>query len=209
MSRSPRPERATEPTTAMARPRSPASIFPDAAGSFPAATSDQAKLFGSAKLKGANVGPLLAALGLGGSGVAVGPVDGGADVTLRGDQWTVSRFAGSVAGVRASGSLTYSPTAPARGRGRPGTFRGYRGARRGEGGARDRRRAVARSPAGRRAPQPRAGRAIPSEARHALVGRQIRPSAGDPAADADRSDHRRARPRRWARGAAFRGSARA
>lgn len=79
----------------------------------PAATSDQAKLFGSAKLKSANVGPLLAALGLGGSGVVVGPVDGGADLTLRGDRWTVSRLAGSVAGVKASGSFTVSPTAPA------------------------------------------------------------------------------------------------
>ncbi len=84
---------------------------------LPAAPADGARLFGSVKLRATNVAPLLASFGLKPAAGMIGPVDAAADLTLRGDQWTVSRLAATVAGVRASGNLVYqsvaSPEAPA------------------------------------------------------------------------------------------------
>ena len=79
----------------------------------PTAEGDEARLFGSAKLKGANVAPLAFALGLAPPGGAIGPVEASADVTLRGERWTVSRLSATIAGVRASGNLAYEPPAEA------------------------------------------------------------------------------------------------
>ena len=77
---------------------------------LPAAASDDAKLFGSAKAKAPNLAPLAAALGLApANGGAIGPVDVGFDVTLRGDQWKFSRLATMIAGVKTSGELTFQP----------------------------------------------------------------------------------------------------
>ena len=57
-----------------------------------------------------NVAPLIAALGLArAGGGALGPADAGGEVTLRGDRWTGSRIAATVAGVKASGDLSYQP----------------------------------------------------------------------------------------------------
>ena len=85
-----------------------------ASGRFaPTAEGDEARLFGSAKLKGANVAPLASALGLAPSGGAIGPVDAGADVTLRGERWTISRISATIAGVKANGDLVYEPPAKA------------------------------------------------------------------------------------------------
>ncbi len=78
---------------------------------LPTAEGDEARLFGSVKLKGANVAPLASALGLAPPGGAIGPVESGADVTLRGERWTVSRLAATIAGVKAWGELTYEPPA--------------------------------------------------------------------------------------------------
>ena len=80
---------------------------------LPAAEGDDARLFGSVKLKGANVVPLASTLGLAPSGGAIGPVEANADVTLRGERWTISHLAATVAGVRASGDLAYEPPAEA------------------------------------------------------------------------------------------------
>ncbi len=41
----------------------------------------------------------------------IGPVEASADVTLRGDQWTISRLSATIAGVRANGDLAYEPPA--------------------------------------------------------------------------------------------------
>ena len=85
-----------------------------ASGRFaPTAEGDEARLFGSAKLKGANIAPLASALGLAPSGGAIGPVDAGADVTLRGERWTISRLSATIAGVKANGDLAYEPPAKA------------------------------------------------------------------------------------------------
>ncbi len=85
-----------------------------ASGRFaPTAEGDEARLFGSAKLKGANVAPLASALGLAPPGGAIGPVEAGADVTLRGERWTISRLSATVAGVRTKGDLSYEPPAKA------------------------------------------------------------------------------------------------
>ncbi|MGB7976772.1 MAG: AsmA family protein [Roseiarcus sp.] len=76
----------------------------------PAAESGDAKLFGSAKAKSANLAPLAVALGLApANGGALGPADIGFDATLRGDRWGFSRLAATIAGVRANGDLTYQP----------------------------------------------------------------------------------------------------
>ncbi|MGA8714073.1 MAG: AsmA family protein [Roseiarcus sp.] len=80
---------------------------------LPAAEADEARLFGSIKLNGANVAPLLATLGVAPAGGVIGPVDASADMTLRGDRWTASRLAATVAGVKASGNLAYQPLATA------------------------------------------------------------------------------------------------
>ena len=78
----------------------------------PTAEGDAARLFGSAKLKAANIAPLLAALALAPQGGgAIGPADVAADATLRGDRWTISHVAASVAGVKATGDLAYQPAA--------------------------------------------------------------------------------------------------
>jgi hypothetical protein len=85
-----------------------------ASGRFaPTAEGDEARLFGSMKLKGANVGPLASALGLAPPGGAVGPVEAGANVTLRGERWTISRLAATIVGVKAHGDLAYEPPAKA------------------------------------------------------------------------------------------------
>jgi AsmA family len=81
---------------------------------LPAGGSDDARLFGSAKAKAQNLAPLAAALGLApGNGGALGPADIGFDATLRGDQWKFSRLAATIAGVKASGELTFQPVQPA------------------------------------------------------------------------------------------------
>ena len=77
---------------------------------LPAAGSDDARLFGSARAKAPNLAPLAAALGLApANGGALGPADIGFDATLRGDQWKFSRLAATIAGVKASGELTFQP----------------------------------------------------------------------------------------------------
>jgi hypothetical protein len=79
---------------------------------LPAAEGDDAKVFGAAKVKAANLAPLVAALGLApANGGALGPADIGFDATLRGDRWTFSKLAATIAGVRASGNLTFQPAA--------------------------------------------------------------------------------------------------
>ncbi len=78
---------------------------------LPAAERGDARLFGSIKLNGTNVAPFIATLGIAPAGGMIGPVDAGADLTLRGDQWTASRLVATVAGVKASGSLVYRPVA--------------------------------------------------------------------------------------------------
>ena len=85
----------------------------DVARPLPAsAENDDAKLFGAAKVKTANLAPIAAALGLApANGGALGPADVGFDATLRGDRWTFSRLAATIAGLRASGELTYDPVA--------------------------------------------------------------------------------------------------
>jgi hypothetical protein len=76
---------------------------------LPAAEGDEARLFGAAKLKTSNIVPLVAALGVASTSSALGPADIGFDATLRGDRWTFSRLAATIAGVKASGSLSYRP----------------------------------------------------------------------------------------------------
>jgi uncharacterized protein involved in outer membrane biogenesis len=81
---------------------------------LPAGGSDDARLFGSAKIKAPNLAPIAAALGLApANGGALGPADIGFDATLRGDRWTFSRLAATIAGVKASGDLTFQPVQPA------------------------------------------------------------------------------------------------
>ena len=80
----------------------------------PQGGSDAARLFGSARIKAPNLAPLAAALGLApANGGALGPADIGFDATLRGDQWKFSRLAATIAGVKASGDLTFQPVQPA------------------------------------------------------------------------------------------------
>ncbi|MGH6796759.1 MAG: AsmA family protein, partial [Roseiarcus sp.] len=77
---------------------------------LPAAGGDDARLFGSAKVKTPNLAPLAVALGLApANGGALGPADIGFDATLRGDRWTFSRLAATIAGVKASGDLAFQP----------------------------------------------------------------------------------------------------
>ena len=77
---------------------------------LPAAENGDAKLFGSAKAKSPNLAPLAIALGLApANGGVLGPADIGFDATLRGDRWGFSRLAATIAGVKASGDLTYQP----------------------------------------------------------------------------------------------------
>ena len=80
---------------------------------LPAAASDDAKLFGSAKAKSPNLAPLAVALGLApANGGALGPADIGFDATLRGDRWSFSRLAATIAGVKGAGELTLQPAKP-------------------------------------------------------------------------------------------------
>jgi hypothetical protein len=80
---------------------------------LPGAAGDDAKLFGSTKAKSANLAPLAVALGLApANGGALGPADIGFDATLRGDRWSFSRLAATIAGVKASGDLTFQPAKP-------------------------------------------------------------------------------------------------
>jgi uncharacterized protein involved in outer membrane biogenesis len=76
---------------------------------LPGAEGDDARLFGSVRVKSANVSPLMVSLGLAPAGGALGPVDASAELTLRGDRWTASRATATVAGVKASGNLAYQP----------------------------------------------------------------------------------------------------
>ena len=79
---------------------------------LPAAEGDDAKLFGAAKVKASNLAAVSAALGLTpAGGGAFGPADIGFDATLRGDKWTFSKLAATIAGVKTSGELTYEPVA--------------------------------------------------------------------------------------------------
>ena len=65
------------------------------------------------KPKSPNLAPLAVALGLApANGGALGPADIGFDATLRGDRWGFSRLAATIAGVKASGDLTYQPAKP-------------------------------------------------------------------------------------------------
>ncbi len=73
----------------------------------PTAEGDEARLFGSVKLTGDSLAPLAAVLGLAPAGAAIGPVEASADLTLRGDRWNASRFAGSFDGVKARGAFVY------------------------------------------------------------------------------------------------------
>ena len=77
---------------------------------MPVADNTDARLFGSAKVKSPNLAPLAVSLGLApANGGALGPADIGFDATLRGDRWTFSRLAASIAGVKTSGDLSYQP----------------------------------------------------------------------------------------------------
>ncbi len=76
---------------------------------MPQAESDDAKLFGAAKVKTPNLVPVAAALGLAAAGGAIGPADIGFDATLRGDKWRFSKLVATIGGVKASGELTYAP----------------------------------------------------------------------------------------------------
>jgi hypothetical protein len=79
---------------------------------LPAAEGDDAKLFGSAKVKTPNLAPLAAALGLApASGGALGPAEIGFEATSRGDRWTFTKLAATIAGVKAGGDLTFQPAA--------------------------------------------------------------------------------------------------
>ena len=79
---------------------------------LPAAEADDAKLFGAARVKTPNLAPLAAALGLApANGGALGPAEIGFDATLRGDRWTFSKLAATIAGVKANGELTFQPVA--------------------------------------------------------------------------------------------------
>ena len=81
---------------------------------LPRGGSDEAKVFGSAKVKAQNLASLAAALGLApANGGALGPADIGFDATLRGDRWTFSKLAATIAGVKASGELTFQPRSAA------------------------------------------------------------------------------------------------
>jgi len=76
----------------------------------PAATGQDASLFGAATLKTADISGLLVALGLAKPGaLAAAPVDLAADVTLRGDQLALPRLTGSVAGSKIDGNLAWRP----------------------------------------------------------------------------------------------------
>jgi AsmA-like C-terminal region len=80
---------------------------------LPNAESADAKLFGSAKAKSPNLAPLAVALGVApANGGVLGPADIGFDATLRGARWGFSRLAATIAGVKASGDLTYEPAKP-------------------------------------------------------------------------------------------------
>ena len=77
---------------------------------LPGAESGDAKLFGSAKAKSPNLAPLAIVLGLApANGGALGSADIGFDATLRGDRWSLSRLAATIAGVKASGDLSFQP----------------------------------------------------------------------------------------------------
>ena len=79
---------------------------------MPQAEGDDAKLFGAAKVKTPNLAPVAAALGLAPAAAGVfGPADIGFDATLRGDRWRFSKLVATIAGVKASGELTYAPVA--------------------------------------------------------------------------------------------------
>ncbi len=79
-------------------------IRPDVKG------DDDARLFGAASLKADNATPLLAALGLGSPvATAIVPVDLTGDLVLRGAQLGLPRLAGTIAGSKITGRLTWRP----------------------------------------------------------------------------------------------------
>ena len=129
---------------------------------LPAAEGGDAKLFGAAKVKAPNLAPVAVALGLApANGGAFGPADIGFDATLRGDKWTFSKLAATIAGVKASGELTYQPVATL-----AAAPRGERRDLRRRGGAwpRDGSRAAATVSAG--GDPRRARRRTPADGRH-------------------------------------------
>ena len=78
---------------------------------LPLAEAGEARLFGAATVKTPNIVPLVAALGLApANGGALAPADIAFDATLRGDRWTFSRLAATIAGVKVSGALSFRPT---------------------------------------------------------------------------------------------------
>ena len=102
---------------------------------LPEAQGEDARLFGSLKVSAANVSPLLAAFGVAPLGDAIGSADVGADVTLRGAQWTISRLAGTVAGVKVKGELTYRAAADVTGAAAPDISRAIEALGGGDGAA--------------------------------------------------------------------------
>ncbi len=83
----------------------------------PEAQGDAARLFGSLKISGANVAPLASALGVTATNGAIGPADASAQLTLRGDQWTVSRTRGDGRRTQGEGRVDLSASASGDGRG--------------------------------------------------------------------------------------------
>jgi uncharacterized protein involved in outer membrane biogenesis len=79
----------------------------------PTAEGDEARLFGSVKLKTLNAAPLASAFGLAAAGGTIGPIEAATDVTLRGERWSLTRLSATVAGVKANGEFAYEPPAKA------------------------------------------------------------------------------------------------
>ena len=185
---------------------------------LPQAEGDDAKLFGAAKVKTPNLAPIAAALGLApANGGALGPADVGFDATLRGDRWTFSKLAATIAGVKASGELTYDPVAtlsPAA-QASAAISSAEEALGSGAGAARsplvsvggDRRRACRRPPADGRHFGARAWAAPAGQDGIALVGGEIRPRAAAPAVHRRQAQGRNARPHRRSLGARLRGHA--
>ena len=78
---------------------------------LPLAEAGEARLFGAATVKTPNIVALMATLGLApANGGALVAADIGFDATLRGDRWTFSRLAATIAGVKLGGALSFRPT---------------------------------------------------------------------------------------------------
>ena len=118
----------------------------------------------------------------------IGPVEGGADVTLRGERWTISRLSATIAGVKTNGELAYEP--PAKSAAAPlanpdlalaeEAINGpAAAASRAPSAGRD-GRIVLRSAAARGRARARAWAAATDESRRLLVGVEIRRRAPEP-----------------------------